>query len=124
VTLAGTALLSQTEVSEVFGWPMEAVPAPAAGGLAARFQDGGAALSLALRNRSALDRPITRCLGRAVPGIGDGAWLLNGDRTLVVLADPVTVKLDLAGLPPSARAAVLIPLARIVAAWLAARPGG
>ena len=55
-----------------------------------------------------------------MPGIGDQAWLLNGDRTIVILAGPMTVKLDLAGLPPPARAAVLIPLARIAAARLAA----
>lgn len=123
IAVAQTALLSETEVSEVFGWPMEAVAGPAAGGRAARFQDGGAVLSLAVRNRSALDAVITRRLGQAVPEIGDGAWLLNGDRTLVVLADPVTVKLDLEGLPRSARAAVLIPLGRTVAVRLAAQPG-
>ncbi len=113
-------MLSQADVSEVLGWPVEAVTGPGAGRLAARFHDGGAAVSLALRKRSALDRPIARCLARAVLGIGDQAWLLNGDRTIVMLAGPMTVKLDLAGLPPPARAAVLIPLARIAAARLAA----
>jgi hypothetical protein len=52
-----------------------------------------------------------------------GAWLLSGDRTLVVLAGQATVRLDLHGLPRSARADVLIPLARLAAARLVAPPG-
>ena len=124
ITVAGTELLSPAEVSQAFGWPMEAATGPAAARPAARFQDGGAALSLTVRNRSALDTPITRRLGRAVPGFDHEAWLLNRDRSVVVLADTVTAKLDLDGLPRSARAAVLKPLARIVAARLAGLPAG
>lgn len=123
VTVAGTAALSRAEVSEVLGWPVEAVTGPGPGGQAARFRGGGADLSLAIRKRHAADRAVTRLFGRAVPGIGEQAWLLSGDRTLVVLAGPATVRLDLHGLPRSARADVLIPLARLATARLAAPPG-
>jgi hypothetical protein len=58
-----------------------------------------------------------------MPGIGEQAWLLSGDRTLVVLAGPTTVKLDLHGLPRSARAGILIPLARLATARLVTPPG-
>ena len=123
VTVAGTAELSQAEVSEVLGWPVETVTGPGPGGQAARFRGGGADLSLAIRKRHAADRATSRLLGRAVPGIGEQAWLLSGDRTLVVLAGPATVRLDLHGLPRSARADVLIPLARLATARLVAPPG-
>ena len=124
VTVAGTAELSQAEVSEVLGWPVETVTGPGTGGQAARFRGGGADLSLAIRKRHAADRAISGLLGRAVPGIGEQAWLLSGDRTLVVLAGPATVRLDLHGLPRSARADVLIPLARLATARLVAPPLG
>jgi hypothetical protein len=123
VTVAGTAELSQAEVSEVLGWPVETVTGPGTGGQGARFRGGGADLSLAIRKRHAADRAVTRLFGRAVPGIGEQAWLLSGDRTLVVLAGPATVRLDLHGLPRSARADVLIPLARLAAARLVVPPG-
>ena len=123
VTVAGTAVLSQAEVSEVLGWPAEAVTGPGTGGQAARFRGGGADLSLAIRKRHAADRAVARLFGRAVPGIGEQAWLLSRDRTLVVLAGPATAKLDLHGLPRSARADVLIPLARLAAARLTVPPG-
>ena len=84
---------------------------------------GGTDLSLAIRKRHAADRAVTRPFGRAVPGMGEQAWLLNGDRTLVVLAGPATVRLDLHGLPRSTRADVLIPLARLPTARLVAPPG-
>jgi hypothetical protein len=120
VIAAGPAALSETDVSEVLGWPVEKVAGPGTGPLVARFRGGGADLYLTRRTRHAGDRAVARLFGRALPGIGEEAWLLGGDRTLVVRAGPVTVKLDLHGLPRSARAAVLIPLARIVAARLAA----
>jgi hypothetical protein len=123
VTVAGTAELSQAEISEVLGWPVETVTSPGTGGQAARFRGGGADLSLAIRKRHAADRAVTRLFGRAVPGIGEQAWLLSGDRTLVVLAGPTTVKLDLHGLPRSARADILIPLARLATARLVTPPG-
>jgi hypothetical protein len=120
VIAAGPAALSETDVSEVLGWPVEKVAGPGIGPLVARFRGGGVDLYLTLRTRHVGDRAVARLFGRALPGIGEEAWLLGGDRTLVVRAGPATVKLDLHGLPRSARAAVLIPLARIVAARLAA----
>jgi hypothetical protein len=72
---------------------------------------------------NALNNAAGRRFGRGLPGIGDEAWLLNNDRTLIVRAGLVTVKLTLTGLPPAARAAALIPLARLVAARLAGPPG-
>jgi hypothetical protein len=121
--VTGTAVLSPAEVSEVLGWPAETVTGPGTGGQAARFRGGGADLRLTIRKRHAADRAVTRLFGRAVPGIGEQAWLLSGDRTLVVLAGPATVRLDLHGLPRAARADVLIPLARLAAARLVVPPG-
>jgi hypothetical protein len=80
-------------------------------------------LSLTLRNEgtySAIDRAAARRLGRALPGIGDEAWLIKGDHTIILRVGRSTVKLSLTDLPPSARADLLIPLAHIVAARLAA----
>jgi hypothetical protein len=123
VTAAGTAVLSQADVRAVLGWPVETVTGPGTGTQAARFRGGGADLSLTIRERHTADRAITRLFGRAVPGIGEQAWLINSDRTLVVLAGPAAVRLDLHGLPRSARTGVLIPLARLAAARLAVPPG-
>ncbi len=123
VTAAGPAALSETDVGEVLGWPVEKVAGPGLGRPAAWFRGGGVNLGLTLRKRHAGDRGVARIFGRALTGIGEEAWLLSGDRTLVVLAGSTTVRLDLHGLPQSARAAVLIPLARIVTARLAAPPG-
>jgi hypothetical protein len=102
---------------------VEPVAGPGTGGRVTRFRGGGADLSLTIRKRHAADWAVARIFGRAVPGIGEEARLLSGDRTLVVLAGPATVRLDLHGLLRSARADVLIPLARIVAARLTVPPG-
>src|ERR1022692_3559500 len=104
VTAAGTAGLSQADVSEVLGWPVETVAGPGTGGRVTRFRGGGADLSLTIRKRHAADWAVARLFGRAVPGIGEEARLLSRDRTLVVPAGPATVRLDLHGLPRSARA--------------------
>jgi hypothetical protein len=123
-TAAGAAILSEADVSTVLGWPMEAVPGLAGGGAAAQaFRGGGVTLSLTLRNEgtySAIDRAAARRLGRALPGIGDEAWLIKGDHTIILRVSRSTVKLSLTDLPPSARADLLIPLAHIVAARLTA----
>jgi hypothetical protein len=74
---AGDAVLSEAEVSEALGWPVQALADPGPG-LTARFQGEGATVSLKLRKSVALDRVLPRCLGRALPGIGDQAWLLRG----------------------------------------------
>jgi hypothetical protein len=120
------AVLSATDVSEVLGRPV-AVTGVGAGGLGvAVFKGGGITLSVGLMHRgvfNAINGAAGRRFGRALPGIGEEAWLLNNDRTLIVRAGLATVKLTLTGLPPAARAAALIPLARIVAARLAAPPG-
>jgi hypothetical protein len=84
-------------------------------------------LSLTLRNEgaySAIDRAAARRLGRALPGLGDEAWLIKGDHTILMRVGRSTVKLTLTDSPPSGRAALLIPLAHIVAARLAAPRGG
>ena len=126
-TAAGTAILSEADVSTVLGWPMEAAGRPVGGGPAGQvFRGGGVTLSLMLRNQgasSAIDRAAARRLGRALSGIGDEAWLIKGDHTIFILVGHRTVKLTLTDLPPSARAARLIPLAHIVAGRLAAPPG-
>lgn len=122
MTAASTAL-SETDVGTALGWPVEAVAGAGPGELAARFQGGGVTVSLALRKFRAIDRAVARRQGRALPGLGDEAWLLKGDHVLIVRVGPTTMTLTLAALPPSARAAVLIPLARIAAARLTASPG-
>jgi hypothetical protein len=122
VTAAGTAVLSQADVSQALGWPVQAVTGPGTGRHVTRFRGSGAQVSLTIRKRHAADRAVARLFGRAVPGISEEARLLSRDRTLVVLAGPATVKLDLHGLPQSARADVLIPLARIVTARLTMPP--
>jgi hypothetical protein len=122
---AAPAVLSATDVSEVLGRPVE-VTGVGAGGLAvAVFKGGGITLSVGVMNRgafNAINGAAGRRFGRALPGIGEEAWLLNKDRTVIVRAGLTTVKLTLTGLPPAARAAALIPLARLVAARLAAPP--
>jgi hypothetical protein len=59
--------------------------------------------------------------GRPLPGIGDGAWLINRGRTAVVRAGGKTVKITIRGgsarVPPGA----VIRLAAIVADGLAER---
>ncbi len=119
---AGNAVLSEAEVSEALGWPVQALADPGPG-LAARFQGECATVSLKLRRSVALDRVLPRCLGRALPGIGDQAWLLRGEHALVARVGSTTVQLTVADLPPSARAAALIPLAQIVADRIAVSPG-
>lgn len=127
-TAALTAILSEADVSTVLGWPMEAVTRPVGRGPAGQvLRGGGVTLSLTLRNEgaySAIDRAAARRLGRALPGLGDEAWLIKGDHTILMRVGRSTVKLTLTDSPPSGRAALLIPLAHIVAARLAAPRGG
>ena len=127
-TGAWPAILSEAEVSTVLGWPMEAVSSPVTGGPGGQvFRGGGVTLSLTLRDEgiySAIDRRAARRLGRALPGLGDEAWLIKGDHTILMRTGRSTVKLTLTDSPPSARAALLMPLAHIVAARLTAPPGG
>ena len=98
-----------------------------AGGLAVGvFKGRGITLSVGLMHQgafSAINGAAGRRFGRTLPGIGEQAWLLNKDRTVIVRAGLTTVKLTVTGLPPAARADALIPLARLVAARLAAPPG-
>ena len=121
-TPARNAMLSETEVSVVLGWPMRALADPGTG-TTAEFQGEGVTVSLKLRKSVALDGVLPRWLGRALPGIGDQAWLLKGDHTLVARVGRTTLQLVVADLPPSARAAALIPLAQIVADRIAVSPG-
>jgi hypothetical protein len=120
------AVLSETEVSEVLGRPIEGVVVGAGGLAVAVFKSGGIKLSVGLMHQgafNAINNAAGRRFGRALLGIGDEAWLLNNDHTLIVRAGLTTVKLTLTGWPPAARAAALIPLARLIAARLAASPG-
>jgi hypothetical protein len=71
---------------------------------------------------SAIDRAAARRLGRALPGIGDEAWLIKGDHTVIMRVGRSTAKLTLTEVPPSARADLLIALAHIVAARLTTPP--
>ena len=60
-------------------------------------------------------------------GIGDRAWLVSQERTLIGVAGPATVKLTLSGLPPGEAPGALIPLAATVIGRLgdaAERAGG
>ena len=113
---ADRAVLSVTEVSEALGRPVKAVGVGAGGLAVAAFKGGGVNLSVALMHRgtfSAINNAAGRRSGRGLPGIGDEAWLLNKDRTLIARAGLVTVKLDpyrlatgrAGGCPDSARAA-------------------
>jgi hypothetical protein len=59
--------------------------------------------------------------------IGDRAWLVNADRTLIAVAGRATVKLTVSGLPPREAPGALIPLAVTVIGRLgdaAERAGG
>ncbi len=119
-------ILSMTELSEVLGRPVEGAAVGAGGLGVAVFKGGGINLSVGLMHRgvfSAINGAAGRRFGRALPGIGEQAWLLNDDRTLIVRVGLTTVKLTLTGLPPAARVAALIALARLVAARLATPPG-
>jgi hypothetical protein len=123
---ADRAGLSAADVSQVLGLPVEVTRAGAGRLGVAVFKGGGTTLSVGLMDRGAfstINGAAGRRFGRALPGVGDEAWLLDNDRTLIVRAGPTTVKLTLTGLPPPARAAALIPLARLAVARLAAPPG-
>jgi hypothetical protein len=123
---ADPAVLSMTELSEVLGRPVEGTAVRAGGLTVGAFKGGGINLSVGLMHRgvfSAINGAAGQRFGRGLPGIGEQAWLLNNDRTLIVRAGRTTVKLTLTGLPPAARTDALITLARLVAARLAAPPG-
>jgi hypothetical protein len=123
---ADPAVLSMTELSEVLGRPVEGTALRAGGLAVAVFKGGGITLSVGLMHRgvfSAINGAAGRRLGRALPGIGEQAWLLNNGRTLITRAGRTTVKLTLTGLPPAARADALITLGRLAATRLAAPPG-
>lgn len=122
VTGAKTVLLSEIDVSEVLGRPVEAAVGVRLGGLhAGVFEGEGVRLSLALMPEgvfSTINRAAGNRFGRVLPGIGDKTWLLNSDRTAIIRAGRATAKLTLTGLPKPARAAVLTALAQIVATRL------
>lgn len=119
VLAARAGVLSELDVSEILGRPAELVSSVGGGGSFAirLFRGPGLSLSVVLLGPGAfsgINHATGRRLGREVAGIGDRAWLVNQDRTLIARAGPATVKLTLSGLPPGAAPAALIPLAATV----------
>lgn len=123
---ARDGLLTELDMSEILGRPTELVSAIGGGGTFATriFRGAGVTLSVARLGPGVFSgiNQATGRLGREVAGIGDRAWLVNQERTLIVVAGPATVKLTVAGLPPGAAPAALIPLARQVIDRLEGRP--
>ncbi len=65
--------------------------------------------------------PSPRRSGRPLPGPGEGAWLINGDRTAVVQAGGKTVKLTIRGRADRVPPGAVTRLAAVVAERLAER---
>ena len=128
VLAARTGVLSELDVSEILGRPAELVTAVGGGGRFGirLFRGAGLTLSVVVLGPGAvsgISQAAGRRLGREVAGVGDRAWLVNQERTLIALAGPATVKLTLSGLPPGAAPAALIPLAVTVLSRLGDDPG-
>jgi hypothetical protein len=74
--LAGAALLSDADVSDAVGWPVEAARAFGRG--AVRFRGGGVAIDVTLtESGQAARRVAARGLGRRLPGIGGGGVAID-----------------------------------------------
>jgi hypothetical protein len=123
-----TGVLSELDVSEILGRPAELVTAVGGGGRFAirLFSGAGVTLSVVVLGPGAISgisQATGRRIGREVAGVGDRAWLVNQERTLIAVAGPATVKLTVSGLPPGAAPAALIPLAAAVIGRLGDAPG-
>jgi hypothetical protein len=102
-----------------FGVRFRGTPTP----FATAYQGSGVSVTLITTSGRVgeANARAARRSGRPLPGIGDGAWLINRGRTAVVRAGGKTVKITIRGgsarVPPGA----VIRLAAIVADGLAER---
>src|SRR5260221_11618745 len=78
---AGPAALSETDVGEVLGWPVEKVAGPGLGRPAAWFRGGGVNLGLTLRKRNAGDPGGARIFGPALALIRERARASSAQTT-------------------------------------------
>jgi hypothetical protein len=116
-------LLTEQDVSEILG---RAVRMTGGAGYQG-FRGDGVTVSLMVLGTGRIGQMnlnAGRKRGRPVMGVGSEAWLLSGDRSLVVGLPSGTFKMFANGLPEASRAAVLIPLARIVAGRMAEPEAG
>jgi hypothetical protein len=118
------ALLAAEEVSAIIGRPVRAT---GFAGRAARMLYCGEGITVIMTaadgRLSSLSSGLAQRRGNPLPGIGDEAWLLNHDRTVVFRVGGMAAKITLGGsvartLPPD----VLTRLAATVAGRLTARP--
>jgi hypothetical protein len=93
------------------------VPVPGPGGLGVIYQgrDGTLSVIVAGGGAAGLNTAIARRMGTPLPGIGDQAWLLNRERTVIVQVGAQVTKLTASKSRPGS----LPALASVVAARLA-----
>jgi len=114
-------LVTAADVTAVlgFGVSFRGTPIP----FATAYRGGGVTVSLITTSGRAgeLNARAARRSGRPLPGIGEGAWLVNRGRTAVVRGGGKTVKLSVTGRPGQAPADAVPRLAAVVADRLAER---
>ena len=90
---------------------------------ATAYQGNGVTVSLITTSGRVgeMNARAARRSGRPLPGIGETAWLINRDRTVVVRAEGKTVKLTVRGGPARVPPGAVTRLAAIVAERLAER---
>jgi hypothetical protein len=117
-------LLTNDEAESVIG-PLSrvtAIPSPGGYGTSYRGRDGSLLLTVNTGRAANLSLTISRRTGRQVPGLGDAAWLLNKDRTVVFRHGMQVAKITVTGQRARPSPDLLTSLAATVATRLGAAP--
>jgi hypothetical protein len=116
-------LLAAADVTGLLGPEVRTTPLPSAGGRSVVHRGRAASLTVMIVSGhvAGLNLEAARKRGAPLPGVGDEAWLVNRDRTVVVRVGPRAAKLMLSGGTGPQDAHLLAALAATVAARLAAQ---
>ncbi len=119
--LSAARLLTDTEVTEALGRPVRSIGLTTPVGGAVIYRGSGVTVSVtvAVGALRGLSSGPARRFGDPLPGIGDEAWLVNRNRTLVVRVGALTAKITIGAQGLVDTYSVLAGLAPTLAARLA-----
>ena len=118
-------LLSTVEVAEFIGPVSRTTAIPSLGGYGTiyRGRDGTLSLTVATGGIANFNTMISRNAGTPLPEVGDAAWVLNKDRTVIVRVGEQVAKITASGHGLERRPDLLAIAARTVAARLSEQAG-
>lgn len=123
---AAGRLLTAEEASEALGRPVRSTTVAALAASEVIYRGSGVTVIVTVADGAlgGLSSGPARRFGRSLPGLGDEAWILNRDRTVVVRVGTLTAKITINDRGPLDTYGVLNGLAAVLAARLAEHVSG